>query len=88
MPGLMLQHPIPTPDNQLLFPPGILLTEKMLDAVIDSHRFYPSRVLSDPLPPFLNEPIDELAGNTDFSRDTRQVADLEPAGLFDLIIIE
>ena len=37
MPGLTLQHPIRTHDNQLLFPPGTLLTEEALDAVIDSH---------------------------------------------------
>jgi hypothetical protein len=35
---LTLQHPIRTLDNQLLFPPGTLLTEETLDAVIDSHR--------------------------------------------------
>jgi HD-GYP domain-containing protein (c-di-GMP phosphodiesterase class II) len=34
----MLQHPIRTLDDQLLFPPGTLLTEETLDAVIDSHR--------------------------------------------------
>jgi HD-GYP domain-containing protein (c-di-GMP phosphodiesterase class II) len=38
MPRLTLHHPIHTLDNQLLFPPGTLLTEETLDAVIDSHR--------------------------------------------------
>jgi HD-GYP domain-containing protein (c-di-GMP phosphodiesterase class II) len=38
MPGLILQHPIRTLDNQLLFPAGTLLTEETLGAVIDSHR--------------------------------------------------
>ncbi len=38
MPGLTLQHPIRTLDNQLLLPAGTLLTEEALDAVIDSHR--------------------------------------------------
>jgi len=38
MPGLTLQHPIRTLDNQLLFPAGTLLTEETLNAVIDSHR--------------------------------------------------
>jgi len=38
MPGLTLQHPIRTLDNQLLFPSGTLLTEETLNAVIDSHR--------------------------------------------------
>jgi len=38
MPGLTLQHPIHTLDNQLLFPSGTLLTEETLNAVIDSHR--------------------------------------------------
>ncbi len=38
MPGLTLQHPIWTLDNQLLFPPGTLVTEETLDALIDSHR--------------------------------------------------
>jgi HD-GYP domain-containing protein (c-di-GMP phosphodiesterase class II) len=38
MPKLTLQHPIHTLDSQLLFPSGALLTEKTLNAVIDSHR--------------------------------------------------
>ncbi len=38
MPKLTLQHPIRTLDSQLLFPSGTLLTEKTLNAVIDSHR--------------------------------------------------
>jgi HD-GYP domain-containing protein (c-di-GMP phosphodiesterase class II) len=38
MPGLTLQHPIRTLDNQLLFPSEALLTEETLNAVIDSHR--------------------------------------------------
>ena len=38
MPGLTLQHPVRTLDNQLLFPSGTLLTEETLNAVIDSHR--------------------------------------------------
>jgi HD-GYP domain-containing protein (c-di-GMP phosphodiesterase class II) len=38
MPGLTLQHPIRTLDNQLLFPSGALLTKETLNAVIDSHR--------------------------------------------------
>jgi HD-GYP domain-containing protein (c-di-GMP phosphodiesterase class II) len=38
MPGLTLQHPIHTLDNQLLFPSGALMTEETLNAVIDSHR--------------------------------------------------
>jgi HD-GYP domain-containing protein (c-di-GMP phosphodiesterase class II) len=38
MPGLTLLHPIHTPDKQLLFPPGALLTKETLDAIIDSHR--------------------------------------------------
>ena len=38
MPGLTLQHPIRTLDNQLLFPSGTLLTEETLNAVINSHR--------------------------------------------------
>ena len=38
MPSLTLQHPIRTLDNQLLFPPGTLLTEETLDAAIDSNR--------------------------------------------------
>ena len=37
---LKLQHPIRTLDNQLLFPPGTLLTKEMLDAVINSHMPY------------------------------------------------
>jgi HD-GYP domain-containing protein (c-di-GMP phosphodiesterase class II) len=40
MPRLILQHPIRTLDNQLLFPPGTFLTKETLDAVIDSHRAY------------------------------------------------
>ena len=40
MPKLTLQHPIRTLDNQLLFPPGTLLTKETLDAVIYSHRAY------------------------------------------------
>jgi HD-GYP domain-containing protein (c-di-GMP phosphodiesterase class II) len=38
MPRLILQHPIHTLHNQLLFPLGALLTEESLDAVIDSHK--------------------------------------------------
>jgi len=38
MPGLTLQHPIHTLDNQLLFPSGALLTKETLNAVIYSHR--------------------------------------------------
>jgi len=38
MPSLALRHPIRTLDNQLLFPPGTLLTEETLDAVIHSYR--------------------------------------------------
>jgi HD-GYP domain-containing protein (c-di-GMP phosphodiesterase class II) len=38
MPGLTLQHPIRTLDNQLLFPPGTVLTKEALDAVIYAHR--------------------------------------------------
>jgi HD-GYP domain-containing protein (c-di-GMP phosphodiesterase class II) len=38
MPGLTLQYPIRTLDNQLLLPAGTLLTEEALDALIDSHR--------------------------------------------------
>jgi len=38
VPSLTLQHPIRTLDNQLLFPPGALLTEGALDAVIDSYK--------------------------------------------------
>jgi HD-GYP domain-containing protein (c-di-GMP phosphodiesterase class II) len=38
MPGLTLQHPIHTLDNQLLFPSRALMTEETLNAVIDSHR--------------------------------------------------
>ena len=38
MPGLTLQHPIRTLDNQLLFPSGTLLMEETLNAVIDLHR--------------------------------------------------
>src|SRR4030042_1227506 len=38
MPGLTLQHPIRTLNNQLLFPSGTLLTEETLNAVINSHR--------------------------------------------------
>jgi HD-GYP domain-containing protein (c-di-GMP phosphodiesterase class II) len=38
MPGLTLQHPIRTLDDQLLFPSGTLLTEETLNAVVDSHR--------------------------------------------------
>jgi HD-GYP domain-containing protein (c-di-GMP phosphodiesterase class II) len=38
MPGLTIQHPIRTLDDQLLFPSGTLLTEETLNAVIDSHR--------------------------------------------------
>ena len=37
---LTLQHPIRTLDDQLLFPPGTLLTKGALDAVIHSHRAY------------------------------------------------
>jgi HD-GYP domain-containing protein (c-di-GMP phosphodiesterase class II) len=37
---LKLQHPIRTLDNQLLFPPGTLLSEEMLEAVIYSDRTY------------------------------------------------
>jgi len=40
MPKLTLQHPICTLDNQLLFPPGTLLTEETLEAVIYPHRAY------------------------------------------------
>ena len=38
MPGITLKHPIRTLDDQLLFPPGALLTEETLDAIMDSHR--------------------------------------------------
>jgi len=38
MPGLTLRHPIPTLDDQLLFPSGALLTEETLNAIIYSHR--------------------------------------------------
>ena len=38
MPGLTLQHPVRTLDNQLLLPGGAVLTEETLDAVIASHR--------------------------------------------------
>jgi HD-GYP domain-containing protein (c-di-GMP phosphodiesterase class II) len=38
MPRLTLHHPIRSLDNQLLFPPGTLLTEETLRGVIDSHR--------------------------------------------------
>ena len=37
---LTLQHPIRTLDDQLLFPPGTLLTKETLEAVIHSHRAY------------------------------------------------
>ncbi len=40
MPRITLQHPINTLLNQLLFPPGTLLTKEALDAVIDSQRAY------------------------------------------------
>src|SRR4030042_3463381 len=40
MPRITLQHPISTLLNQLLFPPGTLLTKEALDAVIDSQRAY------------------------------------------------
>ena len=38
MPGLTLQYPIRTLDNQLLFPQKTLLTKETLDALIYSHR--------------------------------------------------
>ena len=38
MPGLTLQHPIRTLDNEVLFRPRSLLTEETLEAVISSHR--------------------------------------------------
>ena len=37
---LTLRHPIRTLDDQLLFPPGTLLTKGTLEAVIHSHRAY------------------------------------------------
>jgi len=40
MPRITLHHPISTLLNQLLFPPGTLLTKEALDAVIDSQRAY------------------------------------------------
>ena len=46
MPKLTLQHPICTLDNQILFPPGTLLTEETLEAVIYPHRAYPYQTYS------------------------------------------
>ena len=47
MPGLTLQHPIRTLDHQLLFPPGAVVTQETIDAMIDSHRAcsYPTHPL-------------------------------------------
>ncbi len=46
MPRLTLQHPIRTLDDQLLFPPGTLLTKGTLEAVIHSHRAYSYQLCS------------------------------------------
>ncbi|MFB3886388.1 MAG: HD domain-containing phosphohydrolase [Thermodesulfobacteriota bacterium] len=43
MPRLTLQYPIHTLDNQLLFPPGTLLTEKVLSEVICSLGTFPDQ---------------------------------------------
>ncbi len=40
MPKLALRYPIRTLDNELLFPPGTLLTKETLDTAIFSHRVY------------------------------------------------
>ena len=40
MPRLILQYPIYTLDNQLLFPAGTFLTKETLDAVTGSHKAY------------------------------------------------
>ena len=44
MPGLTLRHPIRTLDHQLLLPPGAVVTQETIDALIDFRRVdpYPS----------------------------------------------
>lgn len=37
---MTLHYPVKTLEDQLLFPPGTLLTEETLNAVVDSHRAY------------------------------------------------